>query len=40
MTKVIVKLVIPGLTVEKKLFSSVGKPKPGEAEVDIKFDTM
>ena len=39
MKKVVVKLVIPDLAVEKKLFGDA-KPKRGEAEVDVKFDTM
>ena len=39
MTKVIVKLVIPNMAVEKKFLGST-KPKSGEAEVDVKFDTL
>ncbi|XP_053384909.1 uncharacterized protein LOC123536380 [Mercenaria mercenaria] len=38
MSKVTVTLVIPNLAVEKKLFGAA-KPKPGESEVDVKFDT-
>ena len=39
LTKVVVKLVIPGFAVEKKLFGSA-KPKPGATECDVKFDAM
>ena len=39
MTKVIVKLVIPDLTIEKKIFGSA-KPKTGESEVTVKFDSL
>ena len=39
LTKVVVKLVIPGFAVEKKLFGST-KPKPGSSECEVKFDAM
>lgn len=37
MSTVTVKLVIPNMKVQKKLLGSA-KPKPGEAEVNVKFD--
>jgi hypothetical protein len=39
MSTVTVKLVIPQLSIEKKMFGAA-KPKRGESEVDVKFDTM
>lgn len=39
LTKVIVKLVIPNLTMQKSLFGHP-KPKPGVSDVDVKFDTQ
>lgn len=38
MSTVTVKLVIPNMKVQKKLLGSA-KPKPGEAEVSVKFDS-